>query len=145
MGHVADYHGVDVRAEHLAWAREHLADDHHRFTLVDAVDRVYDIPAEPESVDLLYAGAAFTHFVTADVTGWATSIAAVLAPRARVVMTAWVAQDVPDSEEKVGRPDDVAYERGFFEATLYDAGLTVEEYVHGRETHGPSLYVLAHR
>ncbi len=144
-GHVADYHGVDVRAENLEWARDHLADDHHRFTLVETADRVYDIPAEPESVDLLYTGAAFTHFVTADVTGWATSIAAVLAPRARVVLTAWVAQDVPDSEEKVGRPDDVTYERGFFEATLYDAGLTVEEYVHGRETQGPSLYVLAHR
>ncbi len=62
-----------------------------------------------------------------------------------MVVTAWVAQGVPDVEERDGRPDDVTYERGFFESTLYAAGLTVEEYVHGRETHGPSLYVLAHR
>ena len=145
MGHVADYHGVDHRPEHVAWARDHLGDEHHRFTLFEPGAVAYQLPTEPESVDLLYTGAAFTHYVTADVTGYAAAIAAVLAPRGRAVMTAWVEQNVPDSEERRGEPADVTYERGFFEATLYQAGLTVEEYVHGRETQGPSFYVLAQR
>jgi cyclopropane fatty-acyl-phospholipid synthase-like methyltransferase len=145
MGGVAEYHGVDARPEFLDWAQEHLADDRHCFTLVEPGSVTYDLPADPGSVDLLVTGDAFTQLVTADVTGWATSIAALLAPRARVVMSAWVAQGVPDSEEREGRPDDVTYERGFFESTLYAAGLTVEEYVHSQETHGPSFYVLAHR
>lgn len=145
MGSIADYHGVDHRPDHVAWAEENLGDQHHRFTLFEPGAVAYQLPTEPESVDLLYTGAAFTHYVTADVTGYARAIASVLAPRGRAVMTAWVAQEVPDSEEKRGVPDDVTYERGFFEATLYEAGLTVEEYVHSREMHGPSFYVLAQR
>ena len=124
---------------------EHLGDEHHRFTLVDPPDATYDLPAEPESVDLLYTGAHFAHLVTADVTGYAEAIASVLSRRGRAVLSAIVAQDVPDSLEQEGEAAGVAYERGFFEATLYEAGLTVEEYVHGRETHGRSFYVLALR
>ena len=55
LGHVRDYHGVDVQPELLEWARDHLTDEHTRFSLVDQRNERYNpegeatfaIPAEP--------------------------------------------------------------------------------------------------
>ncbi len=162
MGNVADYHGVDIQPELLNWAREHLTDEHTRFTLVDAHNArynpdgqpSYDIPAEPGSVDVFHAYSVFSHMLTEDVAGYSASIAALLAPEGRAWLTAFVEDDVADCVEN---PDDyrplewkgalhcVRFDRRFFEQTLLEAGLAVEEFVHGRETDGQSMYVLSRR
>lgn len=162
LGHVADYHGVDVQPELLAWAQENLAGEHFRFTLVDQHNArynpdgqaTYDIPAEPDSVDVLYSYSVFSHMLTDDVAGYAATIARILAPEGRALMTAFVEEDVPDCVEN---PQDylkldwkgalhcVRFNRQFFERTLWGAGLAVEEFVHGRETDGQSMYVLRRR
>ncbi len=42
MGHVEDYHGVDIQPELLDWAKDNLTDEHTRFTLVDAHNARYN-------------------------------------------------------------------------------------------------------
>ena len=42
LGHVADYHGVDVQPDLIAWAQANLADQHTRFTWVDLVNARYN-------------------------------------------------------------------------------------------------------
>lgn len=162
MGNVADYHGVDVQPELVSWAQEHLSDDHTRFTLVDAHNARYNpdgtpsfgIPAEEGEVDVLYAYSVFSHMLAADVAGYSATIARILAPGGRAMLTAFVEDDVPDCVEN---PDDyspptglpwsgalhcVRYDRAFFERTLLDAGLGVDEFSYAQETDGQSRYVL---
>lgn len=162
IGSVEDYHGVDVQPRLVGWAQDNLADDHFRFTLVDAHNARYnpdgtpsfEIPADDGSVDVLHAYSVFSHMLTSDLAGYGATIARVLDPRGRAWVTAFVEEDVPDCvENPVGYLDleldgalhCVRYDRRFFEATLWDAGLAVDEYVHGRETDGQSMYVLRRR
>ena len=159
LGHVRDYHGVDVQPDLLDWAHENLTDEHTRFTLVDQRNERYnpdgtasfEIPAEPGSVDVLYAYSVFSHMLERDVRGYAETIAAILAPQGRALMTAFVENDVPPCEENPaeyrklpwkGRLHCVRYDRQYFEALLWNAGLAVDEFVYGRETDGQSLYSL---
>jgi cyclopropane fatty-acyl-phospholipid synthase-like methyltransferase len=159
LGHVRDYHGVDVQPSLLHWARDHLTDEHTRFTLVDQRNERYNpdgtstfaIPADTGSVDVLYAYSVFSHMLEIDVRGYAQTIAAILAPHGRAVMTVFVENGVPDCEENPaeyrklpwkGRLHCVRYDRQFFEQLLWDAGLAVDEFVYGRETDGQSLYSL---
>jgi len=162
MGNVADYHGVDIQPELLTWAKDNLTDEHTRFTLVDAHNARYNpdgeqsfhIPAEDESVDVLYAYSVFSHMLTHDLAGYGATIARILAPKGRAWVTAFVEEDVPDCVENPtdylklewkGALHCVRFDRRFFEATLYDAGLAVDEFVYGRETDGQSMYVLRRR
>lgn len=162
LGNVEDYHGVDVQPELLYWARDNLTDAHTRFTLVDQKnarynphgDETHDIPAGPGSVDVLYSYSVFSHMTTPDVAGYAATIARILAPQGRALMTAFVEDGVPDcvenptgyrSLEWKGALHCIRFNRRFFEDTLYDAGLCVDEFVHGRETDGQSMYVLRRR
>ncbi len=162
MGHVADYHGVDIQPELLTWAKDHLTDEHTRFTLVDAHnarynpdgERSFHIPADDASVDVLYAYSVLSHMLTEDVAGYAATIARILAPDGRAWVTAFVEEDVPDCVENPtdylklewkGALHCVRFSRPFFERTLLDAGLAVDEFVHGRETDGQSMYVLRRR
>jgi len=162
MGHVEDYHGVDIQPELLTWAADNLTGEHFRFTLVDAHNARYnpdgeqsfEIPAEPGSVDVLYAYSVFSHMLTPDIAGYGATIARILAPQGRALMTAFVEEGVPDCVENPadylrlewkGALHCVRFDRRFFEATLWEAGLAVEEFVYGRETDGQSLYVLRRR
>jgi cyclopropane fatty-acyl-phospholipid synthase-like methyltransferase len=162
LGNVADYHGVDIQPELLNWAKDHLTDEHTRFTLVDQHNArynpdgqaTYDIPAEPGSVDVLYSYSVFSHMLADDVAGYARTIARILAPEGRALMTAFVEEDVPDCVENPtdylklewkGALHCVRFERRYFERLVGDAGLVVEEFVHGRETDGQSMYVFARR
>ncbi|WP_370248401.1 class I SAM-dependent methyltransferase [Nocardioides sp.] len=162
MGHVEDYHGVDIQPPLLNWAKENLGDEHTRFTLVDAHNARYnpdgeshfEIPADPGSVDVLYAYSVFSHMLTHDIAGYGATIASILAPKGKAMMTAFVEEDVPDCVENPtdylklewkGALHCVRFERHFFERTLWDAGLAVEEFVYGRETDGQSLYVFRRR
>jgi cyclopropane fatty-acyl-phospholipid synthase-like methyltransferase len=162
LGHVRDYHGVDVQPELLNWAADNLSDEHTRFTLVDqhnerynpGGETTYDIPAAADRVDVLYSYSEFSHMLTDDVRGYAGTIARILATEGRAFMTAFVEEGVPDCEEN---PEDylklewkgplhcVRFDRRFLESQLYDAGLAVDEFVHGRETDGQSLYILRRR
>jgi len=162
LGQVRDYHGVDVQPELLNWAAANLSDDHTRFTLVDqrnarynpSGEQTFEIPADDGSVDILYSYSVFSHMLTDDVRGYAGTIARILAPGGKAFMTAFVEDGVVDCEEN---PPDylklqwkgplhcVRFDRRFFESLVYDAGLSVDEFVHGRETDGQSLYIFRRR
>ena len=159
MGHIADYHGVDVQPKPLNWAAQHLTDAHTRFTLVDQHNErynpdggiSYDIPTPPGSVDVFYAYSVFSHMLAHDVRGYSQTIAQLLAPSGRALLTAFVENDVADWEENPpeyrkldwkGRLHCVRYDRAYFERMLWDCGLAVDEFVYGRETDGQSLYSL---
>lgn len=162
LGNIEEYHGVDVQPELLDWARDNLTDAHTRFTLVDQRnerynpdgDKTFAIPAQPGSVDVLYSYSVFSHMLARDVAGYSATIAKILAPEGRAMMTAFVEEDVEDCTENPtdyrklewkGALHCVRFNRRFFEATVYDAGLAVDEFVYGRETDGQSMYVLRRR
>jgi cyclopropane fatty-acyl-phospholipid synthase-like methyltransferase len=159
--HIADYHGVDVQKKLIRWATNHLADDHTRFTLVNQRNDRYNpdgnprrrIPADPGTVDVLYAYSVFSHMLTDDVAGYARAMAEALAPEGRIWLTAFVEDGVPPCVENP--PDYLAldwrgplhcvrFDRDFFDGLLADAGLAVLRFEHGQETDGQSMYVLGH-
>ena len=162
LGHVRDYHGVDVQPTLVEWAQTNLTDRHTRFSLVDQRNERYNpdgeatfaIPAEDGTVDVLYAYSVFSHMLEADVAGYSATIARILAPGGRAVMTAFVEDGVSPCEENPvgygpfdwkGRLHCVRFERGHFERVLWQAGLAVDEFAYGRETDGQSLYSLRRR
>jgi hypothetical protein len=149
-----------VQKKLIRWAKNHLADDHTRFTLVDQHNDRYNpegktkrrIPAEPGSVDVLYSYSVFSHMLTDDVAGYAQVMARLLAPDGRIWLTAFVEDGVPDCVEN---PQDylkldwrgplhcVRFDREFFESLMTAAALRVDRFEHGQETDGQSMYVLA--
>jgi cyclopropane fatty-acyl-phospholipid synthase-like methyltransferase len=162
LGHIREYHGVDVQEKLVRWAAANLADEHTRFTLVDQHNARYnpagragfEIPSDDGSVDVFYGYSVFSHMVADDVAGYSRTIAKILSPDGRVFLTAFVEDGVPDFEENPegylalamqGPLHCVRFNRPFFEALLLDAGLGVEEFIHGRETDGQSLYILKRR
>ena len=162
IGNVEDYHGVDIQPELLTWAKDNLSDDHTRFTLVDAHNARYnpdgapsfEIPADDDSVDVLYAYSVFSHMLTHDLAGYGATIARILAPGGHAWVTAFVEEDVADCVENPtdylklewsGALHCVRYDRLFLERTLWEAGLAVDEFVYGKETDGQSMYVLRRR
>ncbi len=162
LGHVADYHGVDVQPDLIAWAQANLADQHTRFTWVDLVNARYNpggtaaraIPTADGSVDVVYAYSVFSHLLMDDAAAYLQEIARSLTAAGRVMLTCFVEEQVAACTENPagygpiewsGPLHCVRFERSAFESIAADAGLTVDRFVHGRETDGQSLYVLRTR
>ncbi|MBS44362.1 MAG: hypothetical protein CMH83_14590 [Nocardioides sp.] len=170
MGEVADYHGVDVQEPLVTWCQEHLAGGPFRFTLVDDANAryrpegtptqstAYAIPGEPGSVDVFHAYSVFSHMLADDVAGYTATIAGLLAPEGRAMVTVFVEDEVPDcvenpadyapggwSGEWSGALHCVRYDRRFLEQTFLDAGLAVSEMTYAVETDGQTRYVLRRR
>jgi SAM-dependent methyltransferase len=162
LGNVADYHGVDVQAPLIEWARENLTDEHTRFTLVETANARYNpdgtpdrsIPAAPGSVDVFYAYSVFSHMLVDDVAAYSLVISRLLAPDGHAMLTAFVEDDVQSWQENPegygplqwkNRLHCVRYDRAFFEMVLHHNGLEVVKFVHGQETDGQSLYLLRRR
>jgi ubiquinone/menaquinone biosynthesis C-methylase UbiE len=107
LGHVADYHGVDVQPEPIAWAAANLTDDHTRFALVDVANARYNpdgtrtqsIPAPDSSVDVFYAYSAFSHMLIDDISTYCREIARLLAFGGRAMVTAFVEEGVASWSE----------------------------------------------
>jgi SAM-dependent methyltransferase len=162
LGEVADYIGIDVRADDIDWANENLADDRSRFVHVDTPNARYnvsgtDAPALPlpdGQTDVFYGYSVLSHMIPDDIRAYTAEMHRVLTPKGRAFVTAFVEEDVPlwdENPEGYGPLDwrgplhCVRFERRFFETMLADAGLQVQIYEYGRETDGQSLYVVARR
>ena len=161
FGHIRDYHGVDIQKDLVDWAQEHLSDEHTRFSLVGAVNDRYNpggvgphnIPADDASVDVFYAYSVFSHMLADDVAIYSKVISRILAPGGRVMLTAFVEEDVQAWQENppdygplawTGPLHCVRYDRVFLESILRQAGLVVDSFQYGQETDGQSLYLLRH-
>jgi len=162
LGHVRDYHGIDVQAPMIRWARRHLADEHTRFTLADAHNARYNpdgvpayrIPRRSGTVDVFHAYSVFSHMTGEEVAAYAAEVRRGLAPGGRAWLTAFVEDGVPDEVENPagygplewsGPLHCVRFSRERFEHLLAGAGLEVVDVVHGGETDGQSAYVLRAR
>lgn len=159
LGHVREYHGVDVQPQLVEWAIENLSDERTRFSLVPSANARYNpegssvrsIPAEDGEVDVFYAYSVFSHMVPDEVAAYARIISRILAPHGRALVTAFVEEDVQAWQENPsgygpiewsGPLHCVRYDRGFLEDLLRESGLYVDIFEYGRETDGQSLYVL---
>lgn len=162
FGRIADYHGVDVQQELIAWASAHLGGAGFRFTCVDVSNERYNpdgtpertLATEPGSVDVFYAYSVFSHMSDEDTGAYLALIGAALAPGGRAFVTCFVEEDVPDWEENPagygplewkGRLHCTRFSRGHFEALVAAGGLAVDRFEYGRETDGQSLYLLRRR
>lgn len=159
-GSIRSYLGVDVRAEAISWARQHLGDDHFRFVRIDALNRRYNpagrsrglIPAPDTSIDVVYAYSVLSHMEPAEARHYLHEVSRVLRPAGRALLTAFVEDDCPAFTEN---PDDYGpirwhgalhcarFSRSFFIELLNQSGLSVGEMVPGQETDGQSLYVVS--
>lgn len=159
FGHIRDYHGIDVQRPLVRWAQRNLADEHTRFSFVDAHNDRYNpdgeasyaIPRKPGNVDVFHAYSVFSHMNSADVAGYSRTIASLLAPEGRAWITAFAEEGVPDETENPADFGDlewsgplhcVLFSREHLERMFADAGLAVVDFVHGEETDGQSAYVL---
>jgi SAM-dependent methyltransferase len=162
FGRIADYHGVDIQPELIAWADANLAGPGFRFTLLDVSNERYNpdgtpertIGADPGTVDVFYAYSVFSHMNDDDTPAYLRLIAEALAPGGRAFVTCFVEEDVPGWEENPdgygplewkGRLHCTRFSRRHFEDHVDAAGLAVDRFEYGRETDGQSLYVLRHR
>lgn len=162
FGRIADYHGVDIQPDLIAWADANLAGPGFRFTLLDVSNERYNpdgtpertIGADPGSVDVFYAYSVFSHMNDDDTPAYLRLIAEALAPGGRAFVTCFVEEDVPGWEENPdgygplewkGRLHCTRFSRRHFEDHVDAAGLAVDRFEYGRETDGQSLYVLRRR
>lgn len=160
LGRVADYHGVDIQPELIAWAQENLAGPGYRFTCLDVANERYNpdgslertIAATDESVDVIYAYSVFSHMNPHDTAAYLELIAKALRSGGRAMITCFVEDDVPDWVENPegygplawkGRLHCTRFRRGYFEALVNASGLGVSYFEYGQETDGQSLYVLS--
>lgn len=162
FGRIADYHGVDIQPELIAWADANLAGPGFRFTLLDVSNERYNpdgtpdrtIGADSGMVDVFYAYSVFSHMNDDDTPAYLRLIAEALAPGGRAFVTCFVEEDVPGWEENPdgygplewkGRLHCTRFSRRHFEDHVNAAGLAVDRFEYGRETDGQSLYVLRPR
>lgn len=162
LGRVADYHGVDVQPDLIAWAVDNLAAPGFRFTCVDVSNERYNpdgtpertLGTEPGSVDVLYAYSVFSHMNDEDTGAYLTLIRTALAPEGRAFATCFVEEDVEAWAENPvgygpldwkGRLHCTRFDRRHFEDLVAAAGLAVDRFEYGQETDGQSLYVLRPR
>ncbi|MEO6791136.1 MAG: class I SAM-dependent methyltransferase [Ornithinibacter sp.] len=162
FGHIADYHGVDVQAVLINWAKANLEDEHTHFTRVDLANRRYNpsgtreytIPGDDASVDVFYAYSVFSHMQSDESAAYLKEIARLLAPGGRAVITGFVEEGVLDWAENPegygplqwsGPLHCTRFDRAAFERLVFEAGLAVDRFVYGQETDGQSLYTLRHR
>jgi len=160
LGRVADYHGVDIQPELVAWAQRNLAGPGFRFTCLDVANERYNpdgsldrsIAAADQSIDVLYAYSVFSHMNAEDTEAYLTLIARALRPGGRAMVTCFVEDHVPDWVENPegygpltwkGRLHCTRFRRGFFEALVNASGLGVHLFEYGQETDGQSMYVLS--
>jgi SAM-dependent methyltransferase len=159
LGHVEDYHGVDIQEKLIGWARENLVDEHTRFSLVDVANARYkpdgvpeaSIPAEPGSVDVLYAYSVWSHMTPDDVVAYGRIISDLLRPGGRAMLTAFVEDDVESWRvnprgygplEWVGALHCVRFERRYFAALMEESRLRIVGTSQGTETDGQSMFLL---
>jgi cyclopropane fatty-acyl-phospholipid synthase-like methyltransferase len=161
FGHIEDYHGVDVQRRLIDWANANLADQHTRFSAVDASNARYNprgtnrqaIPAADESVDVFCAYSVFSHLLVDDAATYLQILARTLSRHGSAFITAFVENGAPPWEEN---PPDyiggswsgplhcVRYNRRLFEALLESCGLEVVEFGY-RDTGGQSSYLLGRK
>ena len=158
-GRIADYHGVDVQAELIDWASEHLGAPGFRFTCVDVANERYNpeglpertLATDPSSVDVFYAYSVFSHMNDDDTAAYLALIGETLSPQGKAFVTAFVEEGVPVWEENPegygplewkGRLHCTRFSRRHFEDLVSAAGMAVDRFVYGRETDGQSMYIL---
>jgi SAM-dependent methyltransferase len=160
LGRIDLYHGVDIQAPLVEWAKRHLGTrPGFEFTHVDLANPRYNpsgsverrIPCADSDYDGFYAYSVFSHLMGDDSAAYLKEVARLLKPGGRAFVTAFVEDDVPDQEENPagygplqwsGPLHCVRFNRRFFDAMVADAGLTVVDLTHGQETDGQSLYIL---
>jgi cyclopropane fatty-acyl-phospholipid synthase-like methyltransferase len=160
FGSIGLYHGVDVQKSLITWADRNIGRrPGFRFTWVDLANERYNpqgrpdrsIPAETGAYDILYAYSVLSHMLSEDLAGYLAEFRRVLKPGGTAWFTAFVEANVPDETENPvgygplkwdGRLHCVRFSRGYFEAIMQKAGLTISDFEQGRETDGQSSYLV---
>ncbi|WP_159449897.1 methyltransferase domain-containing protein [Rubrobacter radiotolerans] len=148
VGEDLDYHGVDVNATWLGWAKSNLTPAHprYKFTRLDVKSDRYNpsgatlpedfrFPFADESFDSICLFSVFTHMMPDDVRVYLRDFYRILRPGGRVLATAFLEDGVPEVEENPagylgqnwsGPLHCVRYRRSFFNAMIREAGLKIE-------------------
>jgi len=166
LGDAASYTGVDVFRPAIDWCRRHLESRHptYRFHHVDLANDRYNptgaavganvrLPVDDGAFDVVNLYSVFSHMYYGDIVAYLRELRRVVAPQGRIFLTAFVEDDVPNyainppgyRETWSGALHCVRFEREFFVEMLAEAGLSVDAFVHGRETNGQSAFYLAPR
>lgn len=158
-GGIARYDGIDVQEDLVTWATRHVARDAISFMHVDIANARYNrngsrerrIPGDSSAYDAIYGYSVLSHMDASEVSDYLAEIRRLLRPDGFAWLTAFVEDDVADVTENpdgygpipwAGALHCVRFDRAFFESMVRAAGLEVDQFEHGQETDGQSMYVL---
>jgi SAM-dependent methyltransferase len=161
LGPEGRYVGFDVHAPSVRWCRRHFsADPKFRFELAEIASpygdpsnlqpaQAYRFPLDDGAADFILAKSVFTHLLEEEVRHYLEEIRRTLRPGRLALITAFLfdgsgpaavrppAFPFPNSDSSVRwlrplRPQAaIAFDRGFFEGMIAEAGLTLRELVPG--------------
>jgi SAM-dependent methyltransferase len=143
-----EYHGLDVLNRHIQWCSRWISGAHpsYRFSHLDAysarynlsgkqIDTTFRLPFPGDYFDIVYLYAVFTNMTVEDARIYLQEIRRVAKPRARIFISAFVEEDVPDVSvnpdgylglSPQGPLHIVRYRRTYFLSFLHESGLSVD-------------------
>ena len=164
LGELKRYEGVDVSAPTIQWCTQYLTPQYPQmhFTHLDIYNARYNksgtlrqedvrLPYGDSECDCIYLYSVFSHLLTKDIEANLKEFARVLRPGGKVLLTAFVEDNVPNETEN---PSDygpfewkgplhcVRFHIDYLFNIFRGYGFEVEMLQHGAETDGQSAIVL---
>lgn len=162
FGDDISYTGVDVKADRIQWANDHLSRwrKGYKFLLLDVTNERYNpkgemltsdftFPFEESSFDDICLFSVFTHMRSSDIAVYLREFYRILKDGGRVFATAFLEDDVPEEEENPpnylgqewsGPLHCVLFERSFFYEQLALHGFRVD-YEDPQQSYQRHLYL----
>lgn len=163
---MVNYVGVDVDVEAVRWCERWISSEHPTFQFVHIdvhnerynprgairLDDRFRFEVADQSYDLIYLYSVFTHMRIDDINVYLREFKRILAPEGRVLLTAYLENDVPDvtvnppeyRQEYRGPLHRIRFNRDFFENQLREHGLRMCRFDHQGEHDRQSGVYLAH-
>ncbi len=160
----ANYTGIDVDQDSIAWGKYHIQQKHpsFRFQHLNIINERYnkngiqltknfsfEFPAN--SFDIIYLYSVFSHMYEEDMRIYLSEFIRILKDNGKIFFTTFAEENVPDVsvnpknyvfKKCFGPLHVVRYEKNYIFSLLDEIGFIVEKFSHRTETHGQSAFYL---
>lgn len=160
-----NYTGLDVHLPSVHWCRRYIEKKHpsYHFEHLNIASERYNkggisisdnfkFPVADKSIDIIYLWGVFTNLDGGVMNVYLNDLKRMLSPGGKIFFTAFVEENVPAIsinpegyllEEYTGPLQVVRYERNYLFSLIARAGLTVDDFIYGKEFDGQSEFYLS--